>query len=37
MPEGVTTVTHLVTNFSGFRGIHNGKFYLAIIDFHART
>jgi hypothetical protein len=38
MPEGVTTATHLVTlNSSGFRGIHNGMIYLAIIDVHART
>jgi len=36
-PECVTTTTHIVTlNFSGFRGILNGKFDLVIIDVHAR-
>jgi len=35
--EGVTTTTHIVAlNFSGFRGILNGKFDLVIIDVHAR-
>jgi len=37
MPEGVTTVTHIVTlNSSGFRGILSGKYDLVIIDVHAR-
>jgi len=37
MPEGVTTVTHIVTlNSSGFRGILNGKYDLVIIAVHAR-
>jgi hypothetical protein len=37
MPEGVKTVTHIVTlNFSGFPGIINVKYDFVIIDIHAR-
>ena len=37
MPEGVTTVTHIVTLYSSaFQGILNGKYDLVIIDVHAR-
>ena len=37
MPEGVTTVTHIVTLYSpGFQGILNSKYDLVIVDVHAR-